>query len=350
MIKTYKCPGCGASLIYEGGTEELKCPHCGKTVSVREIAFEKHEEELLAAGKAEDERLDNAGNSIREFQCPNCGAALVTTDDTAATLCAFCGSPTLIESRLTGEFQPQKILPFRFDKAQAQENFKTWKGTGKLTPNSFKSKAVMDKVTGVYVPYWLYSYDCRADIHAEGTRTRILEQPKDRVIMTDHFDVQRTNTGKYIGVPYDASTKMPDDSMAVIEPFDYSELTDFSFPYLAGFQAEKYNFSADEMREKVRAKVREDMVNAAVGEIEGYESVSLLNANVEFLQEVANYVLLPVWTLNYEYMGKNYPLYMNGQTGEIDGTLPTSRLKVLIRFAVDFIICFGLAFLLGRLL
>ena len=61
MIKTYKCPGCGAALIYEGGTEDLKCPHCGRTVSVREIAFEKHEEEVLAAGKADDERFREEG-------------------------------------------------------------------------------------------------------------------------------------------------------------------------------------------------------------------------------------------------------------------------------------------------
>ncbi len=349
MIKTYKCPGCGAALIYEGGTEDLKCPHCGKTVKVRDIAFEKNEEEVLAAGKAEDERIDNAGNKIREFQCPSCGAALVTTDDTAATQCAFCGSPTLIESRLTGEFKPQKILPFRFDKAQAQEYFKTWKGTGKLTPNSFKSKAVMDKVTGVYVPYWLYSYNCQADIHADGMRTRVMENAKERVIMTDHFDVQRTNTGQYVGIPFDASNKMPDDSMAAIEPFDYNALTDFSFPYLAGFQAEKYNFSADEMKDTARERVRQDIINAAVGEIEGYESVNLLDANVQFLEEAANYVMLPVWTLNYEYMGKSYPLYMNGQTGVIDGVLPASRLKVLARFLIAFIICFVIAFLLGRL-
>lgn len=348
MIKTYKCPGCGASLQYEGGTEDLKCPHCGRTVPVREAALESHEAEVLAAGQAADERLDNAGNAVREFQCPNCGAALVTTDHTSATRCAFCGAPTLIESRLTGEFKPGKILPFRFDKAKAQENFKTWKGTGKLTPNSFKSQAVMDKVTGVYVPYWLYSYLCLADIHAEGTRTRVMERQTDRVIMTDHFDVKRTSQGQYRGIPFEASTKMPPESMAVIEPFDYDALTDFSFPYLAGFQAEKYNFPASEMQEKARAMAREDVINAAVSEIDGYEGVNLLDANVQFVREEADYVLLPVWTLNFEYMGKTYPLYMNGQTGEIDGELPISKLKVLLRFAIAFLVCFGIAFLLGR--
>ena len=49
MIKTYKCPGCGAALVYEGGTEDLKCPHCGRTVSVLEIADQNNEAEVLAA-------------------------------------------------------------------------------------------------------------------------------------------------------------------------------------------------------------------------------------------------------------------------------------------------------------
>ncbi|MBQ6550479.1 MAG: hypothetical protein IJL78_03635 [Lachnospiraceae bacterium] len=350
MIKTYKCPGCGASLIYAGGTEDLKCPHCDRTVPVSEIAEQNNEAEVLAAGRAEDESRDNAGTNVREFQCPSCGAALVTTDHTSATQCAFCGAPTLIESRLTGEFKPGKILPFRFDKAQAQENFKNWKGTGKLTPSSFKSAAVMDKVTGVYVPYWLYSYSCEADIFAEGTRTRIMEGQKERVIMTDHFNVQRTSSAQYRGLPYEASTKIPEETMAVLEPFDYDKLTDFSFPYLAGFQAEKYHFPASEMQERAREAVRQDLINAAVADIDGYESVSLLNANVRFLQEQADYALLPVWTLNYEYMGKNYPLYMNGQSGEIDGELPTSKFKLFLRFAIAFLICFGLAFLFGRIL
>lgn len=208
----------------------------------------------------------------------------------------------------------------------------------------------MDKVTGVYVPYWLYSYSCEADIFAEGTRTRIMEGQKERVIMTDHFNVQRTSSAQYRGLPYEASTKIPEETMAVLEPFDYDKLTDFSFPYLAGFQAEKYHFPASEMQERAREAVRQDLINAAVADIDGYESVSLLNANVRFLQEQADYALLPVWTLNYEYMGKNYPLYMNGQSGEIDGELPTSKFKLFLRFAIAFLICFGLAFLFGRIL
>ena len=39
------------------------------------------------------------------------------------------------------------------------------------------------------------------------------------------------------------------------------------------------------------------------------------------------YVLLPVWIINYEYKGEHYRFAMNGQTGKTVGVLPVSKAK-----------------------
>lgn len=49
--------------------------------------------------------------------------------------------------------------------------------------------------------------------------------------------VRRAGTVKFEKIPVDASSKMPDENMDSIEPFDYKELKAFSNAYLPGFLA-----------------------------------------------------------------------------------------------------------------
>ena len=37
MAKIYKCPGCGGELVYQSGTDQMVCPHCGRTVAVSQL-------------------------------------------------------------------------------------------------------------------------------------------------------------------------------------------------------------------------------------------------------------------------------------------------------------------------
>ena len=348
MIRVYKCPSCGSELIYDGGTDSLKCPHCGTTVTVSELEAKTDAGETT--GLTGQETADNAGNGIREFKCPSCGANLVTDEHTAATFCSFCGSPTLIEGRLSGEFKPNRVIPFAFDKKQAQQNFRSWTGTGRLTPSSFKSQAVMDKVTGVYVPYWLYSYDMEADITAEAENVRAEIIGDTEYIHTDHFLLDRTTNGEYRNVPHDASEKMPDESMDILAPYDFSKMVDFAMPYLSGFMAEKYNADAEAYEGDVKSELQSDFAAISHDMLDGYEAINVTNTDVRFNNPKIEYVMLPVWTLNYEYGGKKYPLYMNGQTGKIDGELPISKAKTAALFAGAFVVCFLIAFLLGGVL
>ena len=346
MAKIYKCPGCGGELVYESGTDHLVCPHCGRTVAVSAL------EEMMNAGQSvglsSGAASDNAGNGVKEYHCPACGAAIVADENTVATFCSFCGNPTMIEEHASGVFNPSRLIPFQFDKKQAQEKFKAWAGKGMLTPASFQSKAVMDKVSGVYVPFWLYSYTTNVEIAGNAAIHHVERSETEEVITTEHFDIHRIVTGDYESVPYNASASMPDDDMQIIEPYDYSLLKNFAMPYLSGFFAEKFTYEADELKGKVQNALREDIVSAALGSIAGYDEVQPTFVNVDFLNEKTEYVMLPVWTLNYTYKGKKYPIYMNGATGKIDGVLPTSSGKVFALFIIIFIAVFVIAFILGR--
>jgi hypothetical protein len=99
-------------------------------------------------------------------------------------------------------------------------------------------------------------------------------------------------------------------------------------PYLSGFLSEKYNYTSDEMKERVEQRIKQYASTAARNTINGYASVAVIDENIRMKNTKTQYVLLPVWMLNYRYLSKNYVFALNGQTGKVVGNLPISKGKM----------------------
>ncbi|MGM9566968.1 MAG: hypothetical protein ACI3W6_02155 [Clostridia bacterium] len=127
-------------------------------------------------------------------------------------------------------------------------------------------------------------------------------------------------------IPADASSKMPDDYMDSIEPFDYSELRPFSMAYLPGYLADKYDVSMEESSHRAgeRAKnTAEELLRRDAAA--GYMSCTPVSRNVQIHRGRVQYALLPVWLLTTKWNGENFLFAMNGQTGKLIGDLPVSK-------------------------
>ena len=57
-------------------------------------------------------------------------------------------------------------------------------------------------------------------------------------------------------------------------------------------------------------------------------TVRTISQDVRVEDSSATYGLLPVWKYDYTYKGKEYPFYVNGQTGKLVGIAPISKAKV----------------------
>ena len=322
MVITYHCPHCGSSMTYSAEDGKLHCDHCETVMTVEEIrALQAEEERNTASGSGRSE--------MQVYHCPNCGAEIVTDEYTMAAVCSFCGSPDLIRERMEGEDRPEWVLPFSIGKKEAEERFLRWTKNGRMTPKDFTSRRTLDRITGMYVPFWLY--DLKADVHmtADCTNTFVTRFGDIETIHTRHFLAQRDMTAEYVRFPADASKKMDDTLMDQMEPFRYDQMRPFEMPYLSGFVAERYNFRPEELFGRVEKRA-EKYAEAAVREtIQGYETVQVTDTRVNVRQEGASYALLPVWMLRYQYLGKEYAFTMNGNTGKIIGELPISRTKLL---------------------
>lgn len=354
---SYVCPNCGSVMEFNSEKQKMECVHCGYEATVEEVQklYQSVHKDDFNSDTAESD-MGNAADSgqrsgeFKVYRCQGCGAEILTDENTAATFCTFCGRPTLMEDRLTGELLPSYVIPFKIDREKAEHMYSMWVKKGILTPNQLKSKAMIEKITGIYVPFWLYDYNADLKMTANCTKVRHETKGDYYYTHTDHFVVDREVETDYYKIPADASEKMPDDIMDKLEPFTYSQMEKFEMPYLSGYYAEKYNYTSEQMTARIEKRVREYIHNLTRSTIKGYATVSVIGEQPRFRCLQAKYALLPVWILNYTYEGKNFMFALNGQTGKIVADRPISKKKKWGWFGGIAVTVFTILMLMGRFL
>ncbi|MBP1754248.1 MAG: ydjG, partial [Firmicutes bacterium] len=133
--------------------------------------------------------------------------------------------------------------------------------------------------------------------------------------------------------PCDASRKMEDGMMDKLEPYEYNGLKDFNMPYLAGYIAEKYDFTDEDMLPRIKQRVGSYVDSYLSSTISGYSSVMYQRKDINIFKRKADYTLMPVWMVCYDYRKAEHIFAMNGQTGKIVGKPPLSKAKIFSWFA-----------------
>ena len=331
MADTIKCPNCGSNLILNADTQKLECSSCGAAFIPDELDVTV--EELEKKSETNEETTTDAGNEQpehTEFVCNACGAKLITDSHTAATFCAFCGSPALVGKRLTEKFQPQYIIPFKYSRESAENAFIKWAGKGKWTPFGFVSKNNIKKLTGLYVPFWLFNIDATVHIGGKGT----IIHSHYNYDEYDYYDFERLGKHRWTNIPLDGETRIDDELMEAIEPFYLNSLIPYDYKYLPGFYADKFDLTASDLSARATKRGMDGIKHEIQESVSGYSRHTIKWNKSKIDSMEANYALLPVWFLSYKYHDKFYYFAMNGQTGEVAGNLPYSPIKKVMIFSV----------------
>ena len=289
------------------------------------------------------------GEEYNAYSCNSCGGEIYTEPTTSATICPFCGNPVAFRGRLTGLLMPDRIIPFKKDKVDALEGLDAHL-KGNFIPRGFKDDRKLEEVKGLYVPYWVYDADLRADIEYLGMKENILLPGKEGdVVERKYYRVTRKGTIGFDHIPADASKKMPDDLMESIEPFDYGDAVDFNTSYLAGFVADRYDVEQEDASERVRKRMSEEVDDRFRSTASGYTTLTLKRADLETLNSNTDYVLYPVWMFNIDWNGKKYTYAMNGQTGKVVGNIPLDKKKLSLVTISMYLAAMAVAFIIvGR--
>ena len=231
----------------------------------------------------------------------------------------------VMKGQFAGDLKPDLVIPFKLDKKAAKEALRRHYNGKRLLPKVFKDENRIDEVKGVYVPFWLFEADANAQIRYRATRIRSWSDSNYDYTETQYYSVTRGGSLGFDWVPVDGSSKMADDLMESIEPFDLSGAVDFQTAYLSGYLADKYDVSAEESVERANARVRNTTENAFAATVRGYTTVTPVSTNIQLRNGKAKYALYPVWLLNTNWNGKKYTFAMNGQTGKLVGDLPLDK-------------------------
>lgn len=351
MVVQYKCPSCGADMKFDSNTGKLLCDSCGYASDIDTMKRNENGNTTSSEQYTNSTRSKTYDSDVNQYACNNCGAVLITEPDTTATTCSFCGAPVVLADRLSGESSPYYIIPFQISKEQAQEAFKKWCKNGRLTPKGFMTADRIKSMTGLYVPFWLYDLHSNGEINAACTRVSTYEQGDYIVTETKHYNVYRSADLNYLKIPVDASEKMNDSLMDKLEPFDYRNLKSFNMPYLAGYIAEKYNYTDKDLFPRIQNRVAGYVETYLRSSIAGYSTVNVFNKRIHIKPKNAFYTLLPVWLVSYDYQDSEHIFAMNGETGKIVGRPPLSKGKIAAWFggisAVSFVIIKIIVLLMG---
>lgn len=325
----YRCVNCGGNVVYEPSKKKMICLSCG------------------------GDECQEVVPSENPVVCINCGSQIPYTEFQSAGRCPACGTYLLRDDKVTYPYGADVVLPFKISKHDAEDKLKDEFGKKLFIPGTFLSQKTLEKMKGIYVPFWMYDYDSNIDYHATGTKVRTWTSGDKRYTETSYFDVARKLHVDYEGIPVDASIAMEDGIMDLMEPYDYTALIKHDNKYLSGFEAETYNMTPDEV--EPRANEKADKANRGwVREYtSGYDTLINEMFNSNNRQTGTKFALMPVWMYEYRFQGKNYKFYVNGQTGKCVGTAPRSTAKAMGLTALLWlagVVCLGgLSMLLGVL-
>lgn len=330
-LQEFKCPCCGGAIGFDSTIQKMKCPYCDTEFDIetlisydRELKNERPEDltwETQAGGRWQEGETDG----LRSYICNSCGGEIVTDANTAAAACPYCDSPVVMTEQFAGLLKPDFVIPFQMDaKAAKAALTKHYKGKC-LLPKVFKDQNHIEEIKGIYVPFWLFDAEAEADIRYRGTRVQTWSDSDYHYTRTSYYSIRRGGTLAFERVPVDGSSKMADDLMESIEPFDFSDAVDFQTAYLAGYFADKYDVDAEQSTDRANLRVRTSTEDTLSSTVRGYASVIPEYSSIRLQNGRAKYALYPVWLLNTSWKGQRYTFAMNGQTGKFAGDLPMDK-------------------------
>lgn len=343
-----KCPSCGAPIHFKPELGKFKCDYCDSEYTAEQLKdMDKLKEEEV---KENSKKTSDNYSDYVNYNCPDCGAEIITDSNTAATFCVYCGNTSIIKNRLSGDFAPKYIIPFKMEKQKAIDAFKRLRKGKPLVPKSFVSEQNIEKITGVYIPFWLYDINVSGTLSAKATKVSSWSVGDTRYTKTDYYNVVRSGDMSYNRVPVDGSTRFNNDMMNSIEPFDYSKLIDYNHAYLSGFLAEKYDVSKDDAFVDAKTRTLNSTKDQMLSSMIGYSSKVVTSNDLDSKASGSEYVLFPVWMVNVKYKNEYYLFAMNGESGKFIGNIPLDKKKAfiltIIIFVISFLICVGISYLI----
>lgn len=339
-IDTYQCPNCGSTLSFDADSAKVSCDYCHSAFQPEEIISYHNEQ----SAHTHQHRHADAVPAVSEatanthgYHCDNCGAEVVTDESTSSSFCYYCHSPVIFSERVSGDFSPDYIVPFNIGKEQAKQKFLKWASQFKLLPRNFTSPEHLEKITGIYVPYWMAQASAKVDIAGTGETSSVRSTSSKRYTTINTYAFERQGTIDIKDVKTLASDKVDRQLIYTVESDTEGKLKPFSTAYLSGFFSQRYNIDKQAVMPETNSRIHGYIDQLVLEQTRGYSNVRYKRNERNINIDQWHYLLMPVWILTYQYQRKTYVYALNGETGEFFGELPMDKYRFIKRLALGFV-------------
>lgn len=351
----YKCPNCSGTIEFNPSSQEMVCPYCDTTIDVESLMdldsklSEENNENLNWDNTNEEYFSEEETQGMNVYICQSCSGEVVADETLGSSKCPFCDNNIVMHSKFSGDLKPDAVIPFLFDKKQAKETLKKHVDK-RFVPQIFKDENHIDEIKGVYVPVWLFDSHVDAEFIFKGDIVRTYSDSEYNYTETSVYRLDRSGNLDFANIPVDGSTKMDDDLMESIEPFDVVDMKPFQTAYLAGYMANRYDVDKDECVVRANERIKNSTEELFMDSTREFTNVRTERRTVNLSDNRCRYVMYPVWLLNTSWGDKKFVFAMNGQTGKMVGNLPMDKGKaamfVLATSVITSAIIYALAWFL----
>ena len=343
---------------YDAATAQMLCPSCGDTRDLPKdndlIVENSFSDGLAVEGPT---GLTGFGVETHEYTCKNCGAITSTSASEPVLVCGFCSSEALNEAAFeTRVIQPAGVMPFAVENRQALQTYKDWLGKGWFHPSNLATLARLDRIHGIYIPFWTYDASTDSQWTAEAgyfyyetvTRTdsegnTVTEQvQRIRWVPVSGFFQHAFDDVLVIG-----SKGIQQHMVERVYPFPLEKTVNYNSQFMAGWKAEVYGLDVQKGFD-IADGIMDSQLHSLISGIVPGDTQRFLSVNTHKYDLTFKHLLLPVWVAAYVYNGKTYQVLVNGSTGKIAGDKPYSTIKIVFAVLIGIIIAVILYLLFSK--
>lgn len=360
----FPCPNCGGQLEWDPAHQEMRCPYCDSLVPVPSRQEFQAQEHDLQEFLDQHPKAEGYGVTLEQLSCRQCGASIQVPPGRRDLTCPFCASAYVLEDRTPPAevIKPESLIPFQVDKKKSQGLFKEWLGRGWFRPNDLKKLGALDRVVGLYLPFFTfdalaqsawtamagYYYYVTERVAVTNDRGEsVWENRQVRKIRWEPASGQRSDRYDDVLVPAVQQERL--DLVIKVYPFDTKRLQAYSPSYLAGFGVLNPDMPLKMVYQIARSNMEADQASRCSRDVPG-DTQRDLSVRTVLSEQTFKHLLCPLWLGSFKYKGKVYPFVVNGQTGKLYGDKPWSWAKIFLALgaAALFVLLFYLLFLRGN--
>jgi len=322
-----KCPNCTGELDFDVTDQVVKCTYCGSE-------FNPKETELKVKTAKEKKAVE--GYEGKGYTCTQCGATLMTFDETAITFCSYCGSQAMIEEQMIKVDKPEYIIPFQKTKEECINAYKSKIAKSLYAPSYLKSSTTLDKFRGIFMPYVIYKLEKNGNSTFKGSKYS--HRSGDYQIYDD-YTIDATIDASYNGISYDLLSKYYDKYSYAI-PFNYKKVEEFNPNYMISFYADAGDVSKNTYDNDATNEVSRDTTRFLT-KYKEFRKYGCSNPQAKLDITERKVGMFPVYFLAVrDKKDKIYYAVVNGQTGKVAADIPISFTKYVIGSIILAIIIF----------